>query len=225
MSKLILPTLRTFLIGALALGLLLFLPAWTLNYWQAWLFIVVFMVSVNVIGIYLALYDPALLERRKKFGPSTEQSPAQKIIMSIAILGNFVLLVFCALAHRFGWAPVSPTVALLGNLLVALGLFIDLLVFRANSFGGSTIETVEGQQVISTGLYAIVRHPMYVGVLVMIMGVPLALDAWWGLAYLLIALPALMWRILDEEQLLQKELAGYTNYMQKVQYRLVPHLW
>lgn len=225
MNKLILPTLRTFLIGALALGLLLFLPAWTLNYWQAWLFIVVFMIAVNGIGLYLSLYDPALLERRKKFGPGQEQSSMQKIIMAIAILGNFVLLIFCALAHRFGWSPVSPAVVLLGNVLVALGLFIDLLTFRANSYGGSTIETVEGQPVISTGLYAIVRHPMYVGVLVMIVGVPLALDAWWGLAYLLIVVPVLMWRILDEEQLLQKELAGYTDYMQKVQYRLVPHLW
>src|SRR4051812_31983265 len=105
MNKLIIPTLRTFLIGAVALGVLLFLPAGTLNYWQAWVFIIVFMTSVNVIGVYLSLKDPALLERRKKFGPAAEQNMAQKIIISVAILGNLGLLVFCAFDHRFGWSP------------------------------------------------------------------------------------------------------------------------
>jgi protein-S-isoprenylcysteine O-methyltransferase Ste14 len=225
MNKLILPTLRTFLIGAIALGVLLFLPAWTLNYWQAWVFIVVFVTSVNAIGVYLSLKDPELLERRKKFGPGTEQSPAQKIIMSVAILGNIALLIFCALDHRFGWSRVPAYVSVAGNRLVALGLGIDLIVFRENSYGGSTIETVEGQQVISTGPYALLRHPMYTGVLVMIIGVPLALGSWWGLAILALTTPVLMWRILDEEQLLKKDLPGYIEYTQKVRYRLVPYLW
>jgi protein-S-isoprenylcysteine O-methyltransferase Ste14 len=225
MNKLIIPTLRTFLIGAIALGVLLFLPAWTLNYWQAWVFIVVFVTSVNAIGVYLSLKDPELLERRKKFGPGTEQSPAQKIIMSVAILGNIALLIFCALDHRFGWSRVPAYVSVAGNLLVALGLGIDLIVFRENSYGGSTIETVEGQQVISTGPYALLRHPMYTGVLVMIIGVPLALGSWWGLAILALTTPVLMWRILDEEQLLKKDLPGYIEYTQKVRYRLVPYLW
>ncbi len=91
MNKLIIPTVRTFLLGALVLGILLFLPAGTLNYWQAWLFIVVFMTSVNVIGVYFSLKDPALLDRRKKFGPGTEESPAQKIMMTIAILSSSIL--------------------------------------------------------------------------------------------------------------------------------------
>jgi protein-S-isoprenylcysteine O-methyltransferase Ste14 len=114
---------------------------------------------------------------------------------------------------------------LAGDVLVALGLFVDLLVFRENSYGGSTIETVEGQKVISTGLYARLRHPMYTGVLVMIIGVPLALGSWWGLAILVLTTPVLMWRILDEEQLLKKDLPGYIEYAQKVRYRLVPYLW
>ena len=225
MKQLILPTLRTFLIGFIVLGALLFLPAGTLNYWQAWVFILVFAISTNMIGVYLALKDPALLERRKKFGPGQEQSPAQKIIISLAVLSFLGLFVFCALDHRFGWSPVPAIVSVLGDLLVALGLFIDLLVFRENSYGGSTIETVEGQKVISTGPYALMRHPMYVGVLIMIIGVPLALDSWWGLAILLISIPVLMWRILDEEQLLKKDLPGYLEYTQKVHYRLVPYLW
>ena len=225
MSKLIMPTLKTFLIGAIVLGILLFLPAWTLNYWQAWLFIVVFVTSTNVIGIYLSLKDPVLLERRKKFGPGIEQSPAQKIIMSIAILSFLGLFVFCAFDYRFRWSPVPMTVSLAGDVLVALGLFVDLLVFRENSYGGSTIEIVEGQKVISTGPYALVRHPMYVGVLIMIVGVPLALGSWWGLAMLALTVPVLMWRILDEEKLLKQDLPGYTEYTQKVQHRLLPYLW
>src|SRR5215212_2965852 len=115
MNKLIIPTIRTFLIGAIVLGVLLFLPAWTLNYWQAWVFIVVFMTSVNTIGVYLSLKDPALLERRKKIGPAAEQSRAQKTIMFFAIIGNIGLLVFSALDHRFGWSPVPAYVSLAGD--------------------------------------------------------------------------------------------------------------
>ncbi len=225
LRSLILPTLKTLVIGGVALGVLLFLPTGTLNYWQAWLFIVVFMISVSIIGLYLSVKDPALLERRKKVGPTAEQSTVQKIIMLIAILANLGLLIFSALDHRFGWSPVSPMVSVVGDVLVALGLFINLLVFKENSFGGSTIETVEDQKVISTGPYAFIRHPMYMGVLVMIIGVPLALGSWWGLAFLALTLPMLAWRILDEEKLLKNDLPGYTDYTQKVHYRLVPYVW
>ena len=225
MGKLIILTARTFLIGAIVLGALLFLPAWTLAYWQAWVFIVVFMISVNVIGLYLSLKDPALLERRKKGGPAAETRMAQKIIISMGFLSLIGVIVFSALDHRFGWSPVPAYVALLGDVLVALGLFVNLLVFRENSYGGSSIEIVNDQKVISTGLYARVRHPMYVGVLIMVIGIPLALGSWWGLAIIALTLPVLIWRILDEEELLKKDLPGYTEYAQKVRYRLVPYLW
>ncbi len=225
MNKLILPTLRTALIGAIVLGVLLFLPAWTLNYWQAWVFIVVFMVSTNAIGLYLSLKDPVLLERRKKFGPAEEQSTAQKIIMFLSVFGFLGVMVFSAFDHRFGWSPVPACLSLIGDALVALGLLINLFVFKENSFGGSTIEIVEGQKVISTGPYALIRHPMYGGVLVMLIGVPLALGSWLGLAVLAFVLPVLILRILDEENLLKKELPAYREYLQKVRYRLVPYLW
>lgn len=225
MNKLIIPTLRTFLLGAIFLGLLLFLPAWTLNYWQAWVFMAVFITSTNIIGVYLSLKDPELLERRKMIGPAAEQSTAQKIIISIAIASSLGLLAFCALDHRFGWSPVPPYVSLAGDVLVALGLMINLIVFRANSYGASNIQTAEGQKVIMTGPYALVRHPMYAGVLVMITGVPLALDSWWGLGILALTVPVLIWRILDEEKLLQRDLPGYGKYEQKVRYRLVPFIW
>ncbi len=225
MNKLILPTLRTLLIGSLAFGLVLFIPAGTLNYWQAWVFIGVFMVATNAIGLYLSVKDPALLERRKKFGPAKEQSPAQKIIMSLTLVGVLALLVVPAFDHRFGWSQAPAIISLIGDGLVALGLFINLIVFRENSFGGSTIETVADQKVITTGPYALVRHPMYAGVVIMVTGVPLALGSYWGLAILALVLPVLVWRIFDEERLLRQELPGYTEYVQKVHYRLVPHLW
>jgi protein-S-isoprenylcysteine O-methyltransferase Ste14 len=225
MSKLIVQTLSTFLIGAVVLGVLLFLPAWTLNYWQAWVFIVVFMTSVSVIGLYLALKDPVLLERRKKFGPSQEQSPVQKIVISIGVVALLGVFVFSALAHRFEWSPVPAYGSLVGDALVALGLFINLRVFKENTYGGATIETVADQKVIFTGPYALVRHPMYVGVLIMLIGIPLALDAWWSLAIIAVAAPGLIWRILDEEKLLTKDLPGYVEYTQKVRYRLVPYVW
>lgn len=225
MGKLIMQTLITFLIGVIALGVLLFLPAGTLNYWQAWAFIIVFMVCVSAIGLYLAIKDPALLERRKKFGPTNEQSPVQKIAISIGVLALLSVFIFSALSHRFRWSPVPTYVSIAGDVLVALGLYINILVFKENSFGGASIETVEGQRVIATGLYALVRHPMYVGVLIMILGIPLALDAWWGLVIIAASLPAFIWRILDEEKFLKKDLPGYSEYTQKVRYRLVPYIW
>jgi len=223
--KLSIQALGTFLFGAIVLGILLFLPAWTLNYWQAWVFIIVFGTATNAIGVYLSLKDPELLERRKKGGFAAETRIAQKIIISLVFLSLIGVTVFSALDYRFGWSPVPAYIALLGDLLVVLGLFVDLLVFRENSYGGSSIEIVNDQKVISTGLYARVRHPMYVGALIMVIGVPLALGSLWGLAIIALTLPALIWRILDEEEMLNKDLPGYPQYAQKVRYRLVPYLW
>ncbi|HYW88253.1 MAG TPA: isoprenylcysteine carboxylmethyltransferase family protein, partial [Chloroflexota bacterium] len=180
MNSLVIRTARTALIGVSALAVLLLVPAGTLFYWQAWAFIVVFTISTNAIGVYLLLKDPALLQRRLQFGPAAERG-AQKIISSLSIVGFLGVMVFCALDYRFGWSQVAPAVSLLGNVLVALGLFIDLLVFRENTFGASNIRVEQGQTVVSTGPYAIMRHPMYAGVLVMAVGVPLALGSWWGL--------------------------------------------
>src|SRR5262245_42338876 len=176
--KLALRTLRTAGLGLVLLGGLVFGPAATLAYWQGWVFIIVFTVATNLIGVYLALKDPALLERRMKVGPRAEGRPAQKILISIAFATFFALPVVSVLDHRFGWSDVPSWISLLGNVLVALGLMIDLRVFHENSFGAATIEKMEGQRVISTGPYALVRHPMYAGVLVMLLGVPLALGSY-----------------------------------------------
>lgn len=225
MKKLIPSTLRTALIGLIVLGLFLFIPAWTLRYWQAWVFLGVFSLSTNAIGVYLSIKDPALLERRKNFGPSAESNPIQKVIMLLTLLAIAGLLVFCALDHRYGWSNVPAAVSLIGDVLVAVGLFIDLIVMRENSFGGSTVQTFEAQKVISTGPYALIRHPMYAGVLVMMIGVPPALGSFWGLIILAVVLPVLIWRIFDEEKLLNRDLPGYSEYTRKVVHRLIPYIW
>jgi protein-S-isoprenylcysteine O-methyltransferase Ste14 len=223
--RLAIRTVTTAVVGLIVLVIIIFVPAGTLAYWQGWAFIAVFTISTNIIGVYLALKDPALLERRVRAGPGAETRPVQRALIAVAFAGALALVVVSVLDHRFGWSFVPAWVSVLGAVLVAAGLMIDLLVFRENSYGASTIETMEGQKVISTGPYALVRHPMYVGVLVMVIGVPLALGSWWGLAFLLLNVPILVLRILDEETMLRQELDGYADYMRTVRYRLVPGLW
>jgi protein-S-isoprenylcysteine O-methyltransferase Ste14 len=217
--------LRTAIIGLIVFGALIFVPAGTLAYWRGWAFIAVFAISTNIIGVYLTLNDPVLLERRKKVGPSSETRPVQKIIITLSFAAFIMLLIVSGLDHRFGWSQVPVWVSVLGNALVALGLMIDLRVFRENSYGGSTIEMTKGQTVITSGPYALVRHPMYVGVVIMVLGVPLALGSWWGLVLVLASLVLLVLRILDEERMLRDQLEGYAAYARAVRYRLVPGLW
>ncbi|QKC86347.1 isoprenylcysteine carboxylmethyltransferase family protein [Mesorhizobium sp. NZP2077] len=223
--RLLMRTLKAMILGLIVLGLLIFVPAGTLAYWQGWAFIVVFTLSTNAIGLYLALTDPALLERRMKAGPVAEARPAQKIIITMAFILLCLVLVASVLDHRFGWSQVPAWLSVLGNALVAFGLMIDLRVFRENSYGASTIEKMEGQTVITTGPYAIVRHPMYFGVLIMVLGTPLALGSWWGMIFVIPILLILVLRILDEETMLRDELDGYDAYARDVRYRLLPGMW
>jgi protein-S-isoprenylcysteine O-methyltransferase Ste14 len=217
--------LRSSLLGILVLATLLFIPAGTLHYWQAWLFMAMFVCASGAISVYLAIRDPKLLERRMNVGPQAEKEPAQKIIMVFAMIGFIAVLVFPALDHRFGWSSVPASVSVLGDALIVLGFLFTFFVFRENSYGASTIQIAEGQTVISTGPYALVRHPMYAAALVMLVGVPLALGSWWGLFALLLILPVLIWRLLDEERFLRQNLPGYTEYQTKVKYRLLPLIW
>ena len=218
-------TVKSVIVGLLVFGVLIFGPAGTFAYWQGWAFILTFSVCTNIIGLYLAKTDPALLERRLKVGPGAETRPAQKAIISLAFAAFAALFVVSALDKRLGWSTVPASVSILGDAFVAFGLMIDLRVFQENSYGASTIESMEGQKVISTGPYALVRHPMYVGVLIMVLGVPLALASYWGLLFLFLNVPILMLRIRDEETMLEQELEGYADYMRHVRYRLIPGVW
>jgi protein-S-isoprenylcysteine O-methyltransferase Ste14 len=224
-AGLILSALRTLVVGFATLGLLLFLPAGTLDYWQAWVLTAVFVLGSIAIGIYLSIHDPELLERRKQAGPQAETRPAQKLIISVLILAIVAALILSALDHRLGWSSIPAPLSLFGDVLVGTGLYITFLVLKENSFSAANIKVFKDQKVISTGPYAIVRHPMYSGTLLFTLALPLALGSWWGFVPILLAIPMFVWRIHDEEKLLNAELPGYSDYARRQRYRLIPRVW
>lgn len=207
------------------LAVVLFLSAWTLRYRQAWVFIAVFFVSVLAITLYLANNDPGLLERRVQAGPVAEKEKGQQIIQSLASVAFIGIFILSALDHRFGWSSVPLIVTIAGDLLVAFGLLFVFFVFRENSFTSAVIEVGKEQKIVTTGPYAFVRHPMYMGALIMLLGVPPALDSFWGLLMVLLVMLVIILRLLDEEKFLTKNLSGYSEYKNKVRYRLIPFVW
>src|SRR5690242_3173592 len=209
----------------IVMAALLFLPAGGLHYRQAWTFLAFYFIPAIAITVYLLAADPQLLARRMRGGPTAEKSTVQKIIMWLMSAGFIGLLVIPALDHRFGWSQMSALAALGGDALIAIGWLAIFVVFRENSFSSATIEISDDQRVVSSGPYGKVRHPMYAGALVMLTGMPIALGSWWGLLVVLAMLPALIWRILDEEQYLSENLPGYTAYRETVRYRIFPGLW
>jgi len=213
------------LVGLVVFGLLLFLPAGTFNYWQAWVFLVVFTLSTWIPSIYLLRTNPAALDRRMRAGPAAETRPVQKVVIALAFLSLTAMIVVSALDHRFGWSPVPTTISLVGDLLVVIGLGVAMLVVIQNSYAAATVRVEADQKLVSTGLYGLVRHPMYTGNVIMMVGIPLALGSYWGLVFLIPGLIVLASRIRDEEKLLEQELDGYSQYTQQVHYRLVPYVW
>ena len=213
------------LIGLVTFGLLLFWPAGTFNYWQAWVFIAVFTALTAIYTIYVGVQHPEVLRRRMRAGPAAETRPVQKIVAAGVYVMFAALLVVSALDHRFGWSPAPAAISVAGDVLVAIGLGITMLVVIQNTYAAATITVEAGQKVVSTGLYGLVRHPMYGGALIMLVGIPLALGSYWGLGVIVPSLVILAVRILDEENALTKELDGYSEYLHKVHYRLVPYVW
>lgn len=218
------------LIAQTVLGLaffiaVLFWPAGTFDYWQAWVFLAVFIATTILPSIYLAVRHPDALARRMKAGPTAETRPAQRIIMTLTVTLVVVTFVLSALDHRFGWSQVPVWLVITGNVLVAAGLSVAQLVVVQNNYAAATVRVEADQPLVSTGLYGVVRHPMYTGAAVMMVGTPLALDSLWGLLGVAASAPVIVARIRDEEQMLTEELAGYPEYRTRVRYRLVPHLW
>jgi protein-S-isoprenylcysteine O-methyltransferase Ste14 len=207
---------------AVGMGLLLFIPAGTLRYWQAWAYLGVFFGASFLITRYLMQKDAALLERRLKAGPTAEKRNQQKVIMLLTTLGFIAMLVVPALDHRFMRSRMPLPAIITGDLLTAVGFYVVFLVYKENPFTSATVEVAAEQRVISTGPYAIVRHPMYAAGAVWFMGMPLALGSYWGFLVLLAMLPALLWRLLDEESFLARNLPGYAEYCDRVRWRLLP---
>ena len=222
--KTISKTLVSGVVQLVVLGLLLFWPAGTFDYWQAWV-LVVLAISTWISGVYLLRADPATLEGRTRGGPTAETRTVQKVAIGGLWLSLATMLVVSALDHRFGWSAVPTAICLVGDVLVAVGLGLPVLVVSQNSYAATTVRVGAAQKVVSTGLYGLVRHPMYTGNVVMMVGIPLALGSYWGLAFVVPGLLVLAWRLRDEEKLLQEELDGYREYTQQVRYRLVPGMW
>lgn len=217
--------LMSSLVGIVVIGLLLFVPAGTFIYWQAWVFLAIYTVITTAPNIFLALRRPEVLRRRLRAGPTSETRPVQRMA-SIAYFVIFAAIaVVSALDHRFGWSQVPLWAVIAGEVVLAVGLAVAMLAILQNNFAASRVTVEEGQRVISTGMYGVVRHPMYLGLLIMMIGAPLALDSLWGLVFFIPGTALFAVRIVDEEKMLRAELKGYDYYMFRVRNRLVPLIW
>jgi protein-S-isoprenylcysteine O-methyltransferase Ste14 len=212
-------------LGVPILAAALFIPAGTFHYWQGWLFGAVFIVASSALGLYFLKHDPALLKRRMAVGPTAEREPTQKIIVTMLTISFLLMMVVPGLDHRWHWSSVPVWLVLLANAGVILSFAIFFVVMKQNSYAAATIRVEAGQPLVSTGIYGIVRHPMYSGALILMICMPLALGSYRTLLVLILALPVLVWRILNEENVLTRDLAGYTEYRRKVRYRLIPGIW
>jgi protein-S-isoprenylcysteine O-methyltransferase Ste14 len=223
--KLILQAVASGIFGLLFFAVALIWPAGTFAWWQAWVFIAVFLAATLIPSFYLAVSDPVTLRRRLHAGPTAETRIAQKVAAVALVVLVLAVLIVSALDHRFGWTTVPAWLVLVGDVLVVAGLVLSQVVIFQNRFAAATVRVEAEQRVVSTGMYGRVRHPMYSWALVMMVGTPLALGSYWGLLVVTAALPVLWLRIVDEEKMLNVELAGYDEYRRTVRYRLVPGLW
>lgn len=214
--------LLLFTAAFVALGLMLFVPAGTTDYWQAWVYLAILFIPVSFVVLYFLKNDPGFLERRFKM---KEKEAKQQLVVKLAGILFIIGFLIPGLDRRFGWSSVPFELVAVADALVLLGYIICFLVFRENSYAGRTIEVVKGQTVISTGLYSIIRHPMYVGVILLYTVTPIALGSYWALPPFLLIAPILIFRILNEEEVLRRELPGYTEYCKKTRYRLLPFVW
>ncbi|MFY9921440.1 MAG: isoprenylcysteine carboxylmethyltransferase family protein [Mycobacterium sp.] len=215
----------TSVIGLAVFGLLVFVPAGTFDYWRGWAFIAVFAAATLIPSVYLAVKNPDALRRRMQAGPAAETRPLQKVIIAVAFLSMGAMIAISALDFRFGWSTVPATVSVVGLVLVAVGLTIAMLVTIQNGYAAANVTVESNQQLSSTGWYGFVRHPMYFGNVILMIGTPLALGSYWALLIVVVGLVLLAVRINDEEALLKQELAGYREYMERVHYRLMPYVW
>ena len=225
MSSLIIKSFLGLAFLLLVLALALFIPAGTLSFWLAWVYLAVFGVCVLLITAYLVRYDQSLLASRVKAGPVAETQKTQQVIQGLASLFFIGLYIVAGLDYRFGWSYLPLALSLAAEGFVALGFFIVFLVSRENTFTSAIIEVADEQKVISSGPYGVVRHPMYAGAFLLLIFTPLALGSWVALPFILPLILTIIVRLLEEEKFLSANLSGYAAYRQKVGYRLIPFIW
>ena len=204
------------------MAVMLFAPAWTLHFWEAWIFWLLFSVLSAVVTFYFLKHDPGLVESRLKVGPTAEQEKSQKIIQTLTAILWCALIIVPGIERHFHASRIPAPLVLLGDAIVAVGYYIVFLALRENRWAASIIQVRPGQSVISTGPYAIVRHPMYSGGVLMILA---TLGSLWAFVCAVLLCGIIAARLLDEERYLSRNLPGYEGYCQKVRYRLIPHVW
>jgi protein-S-isoprenylcysteine O-methyltransferase Ste14 len=212
-----------------ALAVLLWLSAWTLRFWQAWVYLLVFTACVSAITAYFLRHDPELVVRRMRAGPAAEHDPVQRRIQAIASVMLCGLYVVAGLDRRWHWSSRSEAVdwrlSLAADAVVAAGFAVIFRTFQENSYASATVEVGAAQRVISTGPYGLVRHPMYAGAIPLFLATPLALGSWWALIPAAGLAAVVVLRLRKEEDFLARDLPGYADYMRRVRFRLVPGIW
>ena len=220
--KLLISALSKFLIGLVLVGALLFLPAGSLEYMNGWLFIGLLFAPMLILGVVLFIKSPDLLKKRLD---AKEKESTQKGVVAVSgllFLGGFVV---AGLDYRYGWScvPMWAVIVASAILLISYGLYAE--VMRENTYLSRTVEVQEGQRVVDTGLYGIVRHPMYAVTIWLFLSIPVVLGSWWSLLCFLPYIPVIITRIVNEEKVLEKGLEGYTDYKKRVKYRLIPFIF
>ena len=221
-TKLFFQALTKFLMGLLLVGLLLFVPAGTFAFPQAWLFICILFVPMFFAGIWLMLKSPELL--RKRLSAKEEQNE-QKWVVALSGLLFIAMFVVAGLNFRFGWFLMPNWTTNVAAGVFMLGYVLYAEVMRENVWLSRTVEVQQDQKVIDSGLYGVVRHPMYSATLLIFLSMPLVLNSMWSFMLMLLYIPIIVKRIRNEETVLEKDLAGYTEYKQRVRYKLIPFIW
>ncbi len=220
--KLFASAILKFILGVVLVGLLVFLPAGTLNFFGGWLFMVILFVPMFFAGIVMMFKNPKLLQSRLD---AKEKQREQSLVIKLSGLMFIVGFVVAGFDFRFSWFPLPKTVSIIATVLFLVAYLIYAEVLRENTYLSRTIEVQEGQKVIDTGLYGIVRHPMYTATLLLFLSMPLVLGSLISFAIFLLYPVIIISRLKHEEEFLEKELEGYKEYKQKVKYRLIPFIW
>jgi protein-S-isoprenylcysteine O-methyltransferase Ste14 len=207
------------------LAALVFIPAGSFAFPRGWAFLAIYFLPQALMIAYFLRTNPTFLERRMKMGPGAETRARQKLVMALVILCTFVSVMIAGFDHRFAWSHIPPVVSVAGSIGMLIAIGIQFRVFLENSFASATIELIADQKVIATGPYALIRHPMYCGTLLMDCWLPLVLGSWWAFLPLAVKMPVVVLRLLDEEEFLRANLTGYPEYCQKVPHRLIPAIW
>ena len=221
-KKLFVQAMTKFFVGVLAVGLLIFLPAGTLRFGQGWLLMGVLFVPMFLAGLFLMVKDPAQLRRRLD---AREKEMTQKTVLLLSGLMFLAAFVLAGLSFRFGWLRFPRWVSVLGAILFLLGYVLYAFVLKENAYLARTVKVEKGQKLVDTGLYGVIRHPMYAATLLLFLSMPLILGSLLSLLVMLVYPFIIARRIQNEEQVLMRELPGYREYRKKVRWRLIPFLW